>query len=115
MQPERGEDQRLTDRDEPDRGPQHGPVAVRDPVRDVQEPQPEREAECKRGERGVGHHLEDPMPVDGITEAVHEGPECRASSAVEFGPRPAAQCGLHLDGGPSIAVRDDALSCASCS
>ena len=71
MKPEDLEDDGLADGDEGDRARQHGHVAVRNPERDVQEAQHERERERRGGEDGIGDELLGATPVDRIHQARH--------------------------------------------
>ena len=70
VEPEGGEDDDLADDDEADRLREQRPRsgAAAPPV--VEEAQPEGEVEGERDESRVGHHLEDPVAIDGVVQPV---------------------------------------------
>ena len=71
VEPEGGEDDQLADDDEADRLGEEHLVAVRQPVRVVEEAQLEGEEEGERDEHRVGRHLQNPVAVDGVVQPAH--------------------------------------------
>ena len=72
VEPEGGEDDELADDDEADRLHEEDLVAVRQAVGVVEEPQLEGEEVGEGDERRVGHHLQNPVAIDGVVQPAHE-------------------------------------------
>ncbi len=71
VQAEGGEDGQLADDDDANGLREQDLVAVRQPVRIVEEAQLESQVEGQRDQHGVGRHLQNPVAIDGVVQPAH--------------------------------------------
>ena len=84
------EDEQLPDDHEPDRVGEHVVVALGNPARGIEEPQPEGQVVGSRDEYCVGRDLDQSVTPDGVLEPIHGGAESSAPSRDFWAPQPAA-------------------------